>query len=62
MVDEDCNMDFKKQINNTNEPTKDLVDKVKTHYKGAILGKEKKNWVYFGGNFSLNSSNILIDI
>jgi hypothetical protein len=40
MVDEDCNMDFKKQINNTNEPMKDLVNRVKTYYKGASLSKE----------------------
>jgi hypothetical protein len=40
MVDEDCNMDFLKQINNTNGPMKDLVNKMKAHYKGAILGKK----------------------
>jgi hypothetical protein len=40
MVDEDSNMDFLKQINNTNEPMKDLVNKVNTYYKGATLGKK----------------------
>jgi hypothetical protein len=40
MVDEDCNMNFLKQINNTNEPMKDLVNKVKAHYKGGILNKK----------------------
>jgi len=40
MVHEDCNMDFLKQINNTNEPMKDLLNKVEAHYMGAILGKK----------------------
>jgi len=33
-------MDFLKQINNTNEPMKDLLNKVEAHYMGAILGKK----------------------
>jgi hypothetical protein len=46
MVDEDCNMGFLKQINNTNEPMEGLVNKVKAHYRGAIL--VKKMCFFFG--------------
>jgi hypothetical protein len=52
MVEEDCNMDFLKQINNTNEPMKDLVNKVQAHYRGAILGKKMNFFLgIFWGQF-----------